>query len=114
MMTETETWICPDSGRHAHLIPVPMTADDIDDAYEWYPEEAGQRPPQAYEMHVPRIDGTKLVIAFFTVFPVEPWSAYDAISDKLRRYGWVQVNPYVPETCEHGLSADLCSGPNHY
>lgn len=27
MMTETETWICPDSGRHAHLIPVPMTAD---------------------------------------------------------------------------------------
>lgn len=108
MSDNLERWIVPPGrfgGQLAELVPV-LLPDD----FEWYPEAPGQRTPQEYHMVLD--DGT--VIHDFMVFPVEPWSAYDAAVDKLTNRGYKMVGGRVPETCEHGLSADLCYGPNHY
>ena len=75
------------------------------DDFDWYPEGPGQRMPQFYTVG----DRT------FPVFPLEPWSPAEALSDLLTSWGWEDLTPQ-PETllCDHGLSLDLCSGPNHY
>lgn len=101
-----ETWVHP-NGLPCKLVPVPTEGDG-----EWFAEEPGQRPPQSYELR-PEVPGLKFG---FTVHPGELWSAYDAISDELVRTGWHRdtANDEPYRECEHGLSADLCSGPNHY
>lgn len=105
-----EIWLDP-LGRPAELRHVGLTAYDGDDA--WYAEQPGQLHPHTYEVRNvanPRLRLTRVV------FPVEPWSPYDAISDLLVRDGWTPPAATVEElaTCEHGLSAQLCAGPNHY
>lgn len=97
-----EVWTSPD-GRLAALNPIRSTHD-------WYPEGPGHRPPQTYEM----TDDNGDPIESFTVFPVEPWSPYDAAFDRLRGMGWVPPVQEPEPTCEHGLSASLCAGPGHY
>jgi len=105
-MSDYEIWTDPE-GRALDLVPV---AQDFDDG--WYPESPGQRPPQTYHMR----DGFGITHAEHTVLPLAPWSAYDAIHDRLQREGWTRdtSNDEPYESCEHGLSASLCSGPNHY
>jgi hypothetical protein len=75
----------------------------------WFAEGPGQRAPACYELWA----GERLV-ATHTVFPVEPWSAYDAISDRLVAEGWDGPPVEDPGVCPHGLSAALCAGPGHY
>ena len=77
---------------------------------EWYADFPGQRPPACYELR--QVGGSGLMR--YTVFPLEPWSAYDAISDTLRRDGWTPPTAEEMAECEHGLSAALCAGPMHY
>ena len=100
----SEIWTSPD-GIACELFYV----GGVDD---WFPEGPGQRPPARYEL---RVHGHRdIVVEEHTVFPLEPWSPYDAISDRLIAYGW-EPPPSEPEPdCEHGLSANLCHGPNHY
>jgi hypothetical protein len=103
-----EYWIIPEgnfAGQLAELRP-----DALPDDFEWYPDGPGQRMPQAYSLHLQ----DSRVVKSFMVFPVEPWSPYDAACDKLRDQGYEMVGGRQPETCEHGLSADLCAGPGHY
>lgn len=82
-------------------------ATDLDG---WYPEAPGQREPQSYELRNIETGEVERV----TVFPVEPWSAYDAITDVLTARGWFNGDRLDRGTCEHGMSADLCAGPGHY
>ena len=107
MNEDYEVWVSP-KGTPCHLVPVEPPAD-----FEWYAEGPGQRGVWFYEMrHV----GTGTVVASPVARPVEPWSPYDAISDKARAAGWRRLAGEGEEDrqCEHGLSLDLCSGPNHY
>lgn len=108
-MEEYEIWLDP-LGRPARLIPVGMP-DYGDDP--WFPEQPGQRPP--YEYRIEAVHNPRLALRE-VVFPVEPWSPYDAISDRLVARGWTPPAPTEEEMaeCEHGLSARWCSGPNHY
>jgi hypothetical protein len=87
---EAEVWLDP-LGRPAHLTFLgspeaafpELTADE--DYEPWFPEGPGQRPPVVYELRNaanPRLRLTR------TVFPLEPWSPYDAITDILVREGW--------------------------
>ena len=76
----------------------------------WYPEAPGERPPQAYELRNIETGEVERV----TVYPVEPWSAYDAITDVLTARGWFNGDRLDRGTCEHGMAADLCAGPGHY
>lgn len=80
----------------------------------WYPDFPGERPPQTYQLT--RVGNPYDVVAEFTVFPVGGWSWYDAASDRLLRDGYDPPPPTEADlaVCEHGLSARLCSGPNHY
>lgn len=120
-MTTTEAWTDP-AGRLAELVAVahptaaPLAAEGYPEDYEddgWFADFPGQRPPQSYELRSV-VDGS--VLRSDTVFPVEPWSWYDAIADRLVADGWTPPAPTEAELeeCEHGLSAMLCSGPNHY
>ena len=107
MSEDYEIWLDP-MGRPARLIPVGTPNLD-----GWYADEPGQRPPYQYRIeavHNPRLALTE------TVFPYEPWSPYDAISDRLTANGFTPPAPTEAEmaVCEHGLSAQLCSGPGHY
>jgi hypothetical protein len=105
-VTDNELWTSPD-GFVCELVPVPWP-----DEFEWYADQPGQRPPRFYEL--------TSVDDVFTeervVYPVEPWSPYDAISDQLIRDGWTGPPPTEEQlaTCEHGLAAWLCAGPEHY
>lgn len=102
-----EVWESP-AGVAATLEPVdvPGLLD------EWYPESPGARPPRVYRM----VDAAGLTVTEFTVFPVEPWSWYDAASDLLVKEGWTPPPPTAEDlaVCEHGLSVSLCAGPGHY
>lgn len=102
-----EIWTTPE-GVFVELHPVPNHFDDEDGG--WFPEEPGQRPPQSYELR----DANGSVALAFTVFPNEPWSPYEAASDKLVSWGFAPPASEPDALCEHGLSASLCSGPNHY
>lgn len=110
-MTHTpELWSVPEgnfAGQLVELRPAPWPDD-----FEWFAEGPGQRSPQFYDLALK--DGT--IVRSTVVFPCEPWSPYDAISDKLRAEGYErQDHPDDRhDVCEHGLSANLCSGPNHY
>jgi len=107
-----EIWIDP-QGRPAYLIPVgPPTLVD-EDGEGWYPDQPGQRPP--YEYRIQAAHNERLALKR-VVFPVEPWSPYDAISDTLIREGFTPPAPTAEElaTCQHGLSLSLCAGPGHY
>ena len=107
--TDFEIWTDP-LGRPAKLIPVGMP-DFGDDP--WFAEAPGQRPP--YEYRIEAAHNSRLALTR-VVFPVEPWNAYDAISDILVRDGFTPPPPTAEDLaeCEHGLSAHLCTGPNHY
>jgi len=89
-------------GELARVRPVSI------DLSEWYADDPGQRPPQGYEITI------GATIHQTTVSPYEPWSAADALSDHLHAQGWTDLDAVEPDECEHGLSADLCSGPAHY
>jgi hypothetical protein len=117
-MSELEVWTTP-AGVAVELRAVDfepyVPADDEEDCggWEWFPESAGARPPQRYllvEVATGEVDLDR------TVFPYAPWTAYDAISDVLLADGYEPPPLTEAElaTCEHGLSASLCSGPNHY
>lgn len=120
METTTETrevWHSP-TGVACYLTPValilPEEMPDLPEDYEpWYPEGPGERPPVRYHL-VSCAGGT--VVEDHTVYPYEPWSWYDAISDWLIKEGWEGPPPTAEEleVCEHGLSARLCAGPMHY
>jgi hypothetical protein len=102
-----EIWTSP-KGTRCHLVPVAIDLGD------WHPESPFERRPQGYELRCVR---TGTVVAAPVVTPLEPWSPYDAVSDRARGAGWTRLphpddRPYVE--CEHGLDADLCSGPMHY
>jgi hypothetical protein len=102
-------------GCQLALVPVAFgeSVDELgdEDGYDgWFAESAGQRAPQRYEMRT--LVGFPVEV--HVVFPVEPWTAYDAISDRLIREGWTPPVADMVGECEHGLSADLCFGPNHY
>jgi hypothetical protein len=107
-MNGHEVWTDP-AGVRAELIPV---ANDPELDAEWYPDFPGQRPPRSYELR----SGDGSVVRSDTVFPLEPWSWYDAISDRLAADGWSPpaLDPAELEQCVHGLSASLCAGPGHY
>lgn len=117
METTTETrevWTSPD-GVEAYLTPVPLTPPDPDDEFyePWFAESPGARPPGRYNLIA--VDDGRVVFDY-TVYPYEPWSWYDAISDILLRDGW-EPPPLTEEEmalCEHGMSAWLCAGPSHY
>ena len=90
-----------------HIVNVYPVKTDVSD---WFPESPYERPPQTY-----RIDNNNTGESILTtVFPLEPWSAYDAIGDRLAGWGWTDTTYEDPGTCEHGMSAALCEGPNHY
>ena len=90
-----------------HLVNVYPIATDLNG---WYAEAPGEREPQTY-----RLDNTKTGESItHTVSPIEPWNAYDAIVDRCVAWGWKDTTYVDPGKCEHGLSADLCAGPNHY
>lgn len=108
MTMEAEIWVSPD-GIPCELTPVDLPVDDEE---PWFPESPGQRPPRAYELRA--VGDASNVVEHFTVFPVEPWSPYDAVSDRLRAYGWEPPEPEPYVECEHGLNFDLCAGPMHY
>jgi hypothetical protein len=76
----------------------------------WYPEAPGERAPQSYDLRNIETGEVERV----TVYPVEPWSAYDAITDVLTARGWFNGDRQDSGTCEHGMAADLCAGPGHY
>jgi len=118
--TTHETWT--KEGRSFFLVPVDMAAreaeflatlSDEDAAmYEpWYPDFPGEREPVAYELHD---TATGEVAWERTIRPLDPWSAYDAVSDVLLRAGFVPPPSPDRGVCEHGMAADLCEGPNHY
>ena len=110
-MPEDETFT-NERGIAAILTPAPFPDGPDGDDFEWFAEGPGQRPPQFYEM---RSVVTNEVVESFVVYPVEPWSPYDAAYDKLVSWGWTRHGgDPEPETCEHGLSANLCAGPGHY
>lgn len=112
-MNQYEVWTDAE-GCQLMLVPTAFPAvvadDGDDDGFEWYPDGPGQRPPQRYELQL--LSGDP--IAAHVVFPVEPWTAYDAISDRLIREGFTPPVSEPVGECEHGLSIDLCFGPNHY
>ena len=104
-----EIWTSPDGLPAAlTLVELPPLADGDDG---WFPEGPGELPPRSYEMRVGPI-----AVWERTVFPYEPWSPYDAVSDILRHEGWTPPPPTDAEMaeCEHGMSARYCSGPGHY
>ena len=90
--------------------PMTVTPTGWPDGFEWFAEGPGQRPPTFYELRSTRTGATEVM----AVFPVEPWSAYDAAGDKLRGRGWSDCSPVDHELCEHGLAAAMCYGPGHY
>jgi len=102
-----EIWISAD-GLPAELTLVDFAPlADGDDG--WFPEGPGERPPRAYEMRVgPNVVWERVV------FPVAPWSPYDAVADILVAEGWAPPPSDDDAECEHGMSARLCSGPRHY
>lgn len=108
MTTTTATdWVWITSkGHRVDVVPADWPAE-----FEWFAEGPGQRPPQFYDLR----NLTTGEVAETVVFPYEPWSPADAISDKLRAWGWTDTTTYDDAgTCEHGLSASLCAGPGHY
>lgn len=115
MSEDYEIWLDP-MGRPAKLIclghPKPVVDED-GYSEDWFPEQPGQRPPVEYRIEA--VHNARLALRE-VVFPVEPWSPYDAISDRLVANGFTPPPPTEAEMaqCEHGLSAQLCSGPNHY
>ena len=109
-LPDHEVWTDP-LGRPAYLIPV--GAPDFGEDDPWYPDFPGQRPPFEYRIeavHNPRLAFKRVV------FPYEPCSPYDAISDILIGEGFNPPPCTEAELamCEHGLSAQLCAGPGHY
>lgn len=107
--TNAEIWTDP-QGRPAYLIPVGVPAPDFGDE-GWYADEPGQRPPYEYRIqaaHNPRLALKRIV------FPYEPWSPYDAISDILVADGFTPPTAEPEAECVHGLSLSLCAGPGHY
>lgn len=104
MSTNPEVWISPEGEEVALNCLGDKGFDD------WYPEEPGQRHPMRYAM----VNEAGQDVYAFTVFPLEPWSPYDAASDHLAALGYVMRDEPVFETCEHGMDANLCAGPGHY
>lgn len=88
---ETEVWIDP-LGRPATLTYLGSPEDAYpemtqEEYYEpWYPDFPGQLPPVVYELR--NVANPRLRL-LRTVFPLAPWTPYDAISDILAREGWV-------------------------
>lgn len=80
-----EVWFSPD-GVRCYLHPYVPEPPDSEEWEPWYPEQPGMRPPQSYKMV--RVDPPNTIEDDFTVFPVDPWSPYDAASDRLVREGW--------------------------
>ena len=109
-----EIWIAPD-GLPAELTLTSIAPAEVDPETglddEWFPDAPGARPPVAYEMRVGPI-----VVWERVVFPYDPWSPYDTVSDVLCHEGWTPPPPTEAELaeCEHGMSARYCSGPAHY
>lgn len=97
-------WSAPD-GLVLEVVPTQWPDD-----FEWFAEGPGQRPPQFYDMMAS--DG--ITYKSLVVFPVEPWNPADALADKLVSQGYKDLSPIDEETCEHGMSASLCHGPQHY
>jgi hypothetical protein len=108
---ESEVWTTSE-GVSVELRPVPWPPLEADED-PWFPESPGHLPPVKY--HLVAV-ATGEVVDERVVFPVAPWSPYDAVSDLLLRDGYEP--PPLTEAelaeCEHGLSAALCAGPGHY
>ena len=79
-----EIWTDP-TGRPVELEYVGLTGDG-EDEFDWFPESPGHLHPRTY-----LVGGIE-----FVVFPVEPWSPHDAISDTLIREGY-EPPPPTPE-----------------
>jgi hypothetical protein len=107
MTEEYEIWTDP-LGRPARLVPVGRP-DDGDEP--WFAEGPGQLPP--YEYRVEAVHNPRLALRE-VVLPLAPWTAYDAIFDRLVARGWNPPPATEEATCEHGLSASLCGGPMHW
>lgn len=112
-----EIWVSP-AGLPVEIKPVafePYVPADDEDYFDdaWFPEGPDQLPPQRY-LIVSLADGA--VLDDRTVFPYRPWGPYAAITDIMLSEGYEPPAPTEEELaeCEHGLSAALCSGPNHY
>ena len=95
--TNSDSWLWLTlRDQYVNVVPVPgagdgYEAEDGEWVEGWYPESPGERPPQAYEL---RTLGTGEVERV-TVYPVEPWSAYDAITDQLLARGWFNMSREV-------------------
>lgn len=114
--TETREVWTSSAGVATYLTPVPFDPPeptDDGDVWEWFPEFPGARPPRRYNMIA--VDDGRVVLDH-TVFPYEPCSWYDAISNFLIHDGWEPPPPTEEELalCEHGMAAWLCAGPSHY
>jgi hypothetical protein len=97
-------------GRPAYLIPVGAPVSE--DGEGWYADFPGQLPP--YEYRIQAQHNPKLAIRK-VVFPLAPWTAYDAITDFLLAEGFVPFNVPQDLQCVHGLTASLCADPtNHW
>lgn len=93
----TDLWIWIDNDGHlVDVHPVPgagegYETEDGEWVEGWYPEQPGERPPQRYEMTW--LSTPTRPAEFHTVYPLEPWSAYDAITDELLSRGWLATKP---------------------
>lgn len=67
----------------------------------WLPDGPGQRPPQQYQVTWLEwsmgihgiVRSPSREAEYITIYPLEPWSAYDAITDELHRRGWREQAP---------------------
>jgi hypothetical protein len=95
MPATNEVWIDP-TGRPVELEYVGLTGDGEEgpdgETYEWFPESPGHLHPRTY-----LVGGIE-----FVVFPVEPWSPYDAIADILLRDGYTPPPPTEAELARIG------------
>jgi len=82
-------------------MPTP-TAEELE--YEEYMYDNEPSPPRAfcdeYVVHEPHV---------YVAINANMYSCSGLTVADL-----AEIDAYDPGTCEHGLSADLCSGPSHY
>lgn len=111
MTNPDHQWIWTTSKGHVVDVVYVGAEPLAEDEEPWFPEGPGQREPRSYDLHN-LTTGESVRVSTGVVY--EPWNWADAISDKLHRWGWTDGTTTEPETCEHGLSANLCAGPMHY
>lgn len=116
--TVTDQWTWITSKGHSvdvrdagYFDPASLSDEDAEFYEPWFAEGPGQREPRYYDL-VNLTTGESVRLCTGVVY--EPWTYFDAISDKLKAWGWTDTTLEEPGTCEHGLSAALCAGPEHY